>query len=195
MKKIPAAVFILAVLSAAAGICHADTLSGKENSLRREISGSVLVKNIDKAVSSLSGWVSDNGGYILVKSSDRIAVRFPSRYTENFRDVMKSVSEEILEFSLEASDIEREIIEYQSGIKAREEILRRNMSYIDNANVSGTIGIEKEVTALIREIERLKGRLNRALTERDFTRADISFNFAGQSIPSDIRRHLTGSTQ
>jgi len=190
MKKLIYLFLALCALSSAfadgEGVADPASQGGKKGALRKEITGTILVKNSETAAKALADWASSRGGFFLVKSSERIVLRFPSKDADSFREALKGVSEDIFDFSLIATDIQSEIIECQSGIKAREDILKRNLSYIDKANVSGTIDIEKEVTALLREIEGLKGRLNRALTERDFARAEIAFSFVGQSIPTDI---------
>ena len=97
-----------------------------------------------------------------------------------------AVADEMVELSPSAVDLREEVLGLQSGIRSRQEILERNLSFIDEADVDGTLAIESEIVQLLAEIEELKGRLRKLNVDRVYSRAEVSMRFMQQSIPEDI---------
>ena len=85
-----------------------------------------------------------------------------------------------------AVDLREDLLGVRSGIRSREEILQRNLAFLDRADVKGTLAIEREVMALLREIEGLKGRLRRLEADRMMALARIDLTFLEQTLPEDI---------
>jgi len=52
--------------------------------------------------------------------------------------------------------------------------------------VAGTLAIEREVHALLQEIEKLKGTLRKLNTDRRLARGEIYLSFMEKSLPQDI---------
>lgn len=161
-------------------ICSAD------NFLHHSIQATILVADADQAADLIARWADDSGGYILFKSSDAVVIRFPFTEIGKLRAFLENLSELVIEISPQAVDLREEIPGIQSGIRSREEILQKNLSFIDRADIAGTLAIEKEIILLIEEIEGLKGRLNKLNVDRKFARAEIYLKFMEQSLPEDI---------
>jgi hypothetical protein len=100
--------------------------------------------------------------------------------------LLAAEAEEMVEFQLEARDLREEILGLEAGARSREEILARNLTYLDRADVTGTLAIEKEVMQLLGEIEALKGRLRKLENDRRLAKAEIQLNFLEQALPEDI---------
>ena len=160
--------------------------SSDTGSLARSISATLLVSAPEKAAEEALAWTEARDGYFLVRSTDLVVLLFPSEKLGEFRTFLEELSEDIIDLSIESHDMSEEIRSLESGISARTEVLKKNLSYIDGADVKGTLAIENEVMRLLREIESMKGRLNRVKTDVRMARARVSFTFHDESLPSDI---------
>ena len=112
--------------------------------------------------------------------------RFPFNEIKGLRELFTDISERIIEIAPGAVDLREQILGLQSGIRSRESILKKNLSFIDRADVAGTLAIEREVHALLQEIESLKGTLRKLNTDRRLARGEIYLSFREQSLPQDI---------
>ncbi len=157
-----------------------------ENYLYQNIEATVLVVDPDQAADSLELWVEQTGGYTLLKSSDQVILRLPFESIPQLRTKLDDLSEDILEISPQSQDLREQILEAQAKINSREEVLRRSLALLDQADVQGTLAIEKEILTLIDEIEQLKGALQKLNIDRTFSRAEISLRYLEQTLPENI---------
>jgi len=176
---------LLVLLAASAGFSEEPGASD-ENYLYHTVQASLLVSDVERTGDAIEAWTGEEGGYLLLKSNEQVIVRFPYDKVGGFRDFLRKVSEAVIEVSLQAVDLRESILGIQSGIQSREEILQKNLSFIDQADVSGTLAIEREIMQLLSEIENLKGRLRKLTVDRAFARADVSLRFMERSLPTDI---------
>ena len=157
-----------------------------ENYLHHRVYATILVVDPEVAAGEIASWAEERNGYFLYKSLDQVTIRFPVEHTGVFRPFLEDNSEYLFEYSSDAQDFREEIVLLQSGIRSREEILEKNLSYIDKADVKGTLEIEREVMQLLTEIEALKGRLNRLLQDIRFSYAEVALSFQNTSIPHTL---------
>ncbi len=157
-----------------------------ENYLYQNIEATVLVVDPDQAADSLELWVEQTGGYTLLKSSDQVILRLPFGSIPQLRTKLDDLSEDILEISPRSQDLREQILEAQAKINSREEVLRQSLALLDQADVQGTLAIEKEILTLIDEIEQLKGALQKLNIDRTFSRAEISLRYLEQTLPENI---------
>jgi Rad3-related DNA helicase len=175
------ALFLTTIL--VAGLSQAED---GENYLYQNIEAIVLVVDPDLAADTLELWVEKTGGYTLLKSSDRVILRLPFERIPQLRATLRELSEDILELSPQSLDLREQILETQAKINSREEVLRQNLTLLDQADVKGTLAIEKEILTLIEEIEQFKGTLQKLNLDRSFSRAEISLRYLEQSLPEHI---------
>jgi len=157
-----------------------------ENFLHHRIYSTILVADPEATAAEVVSWAEEAGGYFLYNSPGRVIIRFPVEHTAAFRPFLESASEYLFEYSSDAQDFREEIVLLQSGIRSREEILEKNLSYIDKTDVEGTLEIEREVMQLLTEIEGLKGRLNRLQQDIRFSYAEVGLSFQNTSIPRTL---------
>lgn len=157
-----------------------------ENYLKFSINATLLVFDPEATQAEIVTWLEAEGGYFLVKSDERLSVRFSSEKVGEFVTLLENLGDNIQYITQEAVDMREALLAARSGIKSREEILSRNLALFAKADVAGTLEIEKEVILLVKEIETLKGRLNRLQTETTYAFAEISFNFKKSSMPENI---------
>ena len=141
-----------------------------ENYLYQIIEATVLVADPDRTADALESWVEQNGGYALLKSSDRIVLRLPFRQIPQLRSKLEELSDYILELSPQSRDLREAVLETQAKINSRQVVLRQTLALLDQADVKGTLAIEKEVFTLIEEIEQLTATLQKLALNRTFSR-------------------------
>jgi hypothetical protein len=159
---------------------------GSDNYLSHSISAVILVTDPEDAANALTMWVEEEGGYYLHRSKERVTLRIPYQKLGNLRSYTESIAEEVVRIELEAHDLREDILRLRSGLEAREEILMKNLGYIDKTDVKGTLAIEAEIRMLVEEIENHKGRLRKLETDRLFALGEIKLSFKEQTIPKDI---------
>ena len=162
------------------------SLPASENYLSHSIHAVILVSDAEATADSLTTWIETAGGYYTFKSRDRVALRIPYQEIGSLRLYLENIAEEVVTVELQAHDLRENILQTRSGLRAREEILKQNLQYIDKTDVKGTLAIEKEILRLVNEIESLKGRLRKLETDRRLARGEIFLSFQEQTLPEDI---------
>ena len=176
------AVLILLVISLSAMAQE----SVDENTLYQTIFATLLVSDPELTAGRIALWAEQSGGYYLQKANDRVTIRYPYEASREFRQILENEAEEVVELIPETVDIREGLLGIRSAITSREEILEKNLSFIDEADVAGTLAIEKEIMQLLMEIEDLKGRLRKLETDRTFSRGDVYLNTMEETLPEDI---------
>jgi len=157
-----------------------------ENYMSRTMVMQVMVADPEVTADRMVEWIEGRGGYYIYKSPDLIIIRISMENLEGLRLFTEGEAEQVVSVAFEAQDLRGSIITLQSGIVSGEEILERNLRYLRNADVEGTLAIEREVTRLLKEIEDLKGRLRRLENDIRFARAEIYLSFMEQTLPQTI---------
>lgn len=147
----------------------------------------LLVEDPEQASLDIITYTDQNGGYFLHSSLEGVSVRIPIENLTDFTALLRSVGEEVEDYSPTAVDVREEIIYLESGINSRQEILDRNIELLEETNIDDTLAIEAEIIRLLNEIEELKGRLRKIDVERGYTLVNIRFTFLSSSIPDNIQ--------
>jgi hypothetical protein len=159
---------------------------GSDNYLFHGIGAVILVADSEHAADVLTMWVEQEGGYYLHRSKESVTLRIPYQKMGSLRLYIESIAEEVVSIELQAHDLREEILRLRSGLEAREEILEKNLGYIDRTDVKGTLATEAEIRILVEEIEKHKGRLRKLENDRLFALGEIKLSFKEQTIPTDI---------
>lgn len=157
-----------------------------ENYLHHTLNATILVADPDATAEMITAWAEEKRGYYLLKSTETVVIRFPYQQMGELRAFLEKIADEVIEISPQAVDLREGILGLQSGIKSREEILKRNLSFVDEADVDGTLAIEQEVVQILAEIESLKGKLRKLNVDRVYSRGEIYLSFMEETIPEDI---------
>jgi len=157
-----------------------------QNYLYQILEATVLVADPDRSADELEGWAENNGGYALLTSSDRVVLRLPFAQMPQLRSQLGELSDYVLDLSPQSQDLREAILETVAKINSRQEVLRHTLSLLDQADVEGTLAIEKEVLTLIEEIEELTATLQTLNLNRTFSRAEISLRYMEQTLPDNI---------
>jgi DNA-binding transcriptional ArsR family regulator len=161
-------------------------VGAEESYLHQSVSVTMLVADADQAADSLEAWVESRDGYVLYKSRERVSLRLPHPALPLLREFLEGLSEDILDFSPQAVDLREQLARTQSSLASRREILARNLAMLDQANVTGTLAIEREMLALIQEVEGLQATLARLNVDRVYALVEVAMRYLQATLPEDI---------
>lgn len=160
--------------------------AAEESFLHHSLSASVVVADRDAAAERITDWVERQGGYFVTRSGELVVARVPNAALKGLRELLAQLAEEVVEITPSAEDLRERTLAAEAALRSREEILSRNLAYLDRADVAGTLAIEREVSTLLQEIEGLKGKLRKLETDRAFARAEVRLAFLEQSLPERL---------
>ena len=110
-----------------------------ESYLSHTMRTTILVSDPEHTLDLISSWADESGGYYLYRSVNRIVIRVQSKDIGKLRSYLEEISEAILDISIETEDLRERLVALRSGIKSREEILQKNLSYLDRTDVKAEI--------------------------------------------------------
>jgi hypothetical protein len=172
---------IVAVLLAAGSmpVCAGDYIF-------HQVRTTILVADTEYTADLITEWAEEQGGYCIYRSMDRIVLRVPSQEMSGIRRYLEQISDAVIEVSIQSKDLREQLVTLRSRIKSSEEILARNLEYLDRTDVKGTLAIEKEVRSLLLELENYKGSLRKLEFDRQFAYYELFLSFKEQTLPQDI---------
>ena len=88
-----------------------------------------------------------------------------------------------MEYSQNTHDLREQLLASRSALEAREEILAKNISYIDSSDVEGTLTLEKEIRRLMNEIDMYRGIIRKMENDRSYALVTVRLTFQNQTIP------------
>ena len=157
-----------------------------DNTLYHSLRSTILVRDAEASADAITAWIESTGGYLLYRSEDYLVIRLPHTRVAELSTLLEGQAERVIELSPQAVDLRESILGTESSIRSREEILAKNLEYIDEADVAAALEIEREILRLLREIEDLKGRLRKLTVDRSMARAEVNLRFMEQTLPTDI---------
>ena len=160
--------------------------AAEDNYLFHSIRTEVFVGDAPATSDMLSLWAESVGGYYLSKSDPYVVIRFPYDHVGDFLELVENRATRILRLDPSAQDLREEIRRLSTGITSRQEVLDRNLEFIDQTDVAGTLEIEREVLRLLQEIENMKGQLQKYEVDRRYAIAWISLRITEQELPENI---------
>ena len=155
-------------------------------SLAYTVAAGVVVPETETAALALTGWAEEQGGYFVVRSLEAVSLRVPPQALPALRRRLELLSTQIVFYNPAASDIRRELSNAEVGITSREEAIEAILSFLETADIRGTLAFEREMTEILLEIERLEGRRRELLHRAAFARIDVSLIGSAQQLPVDM---------
>lgn len=156
------------------------------NYMFHQVQTTILVADPEYTADLITVWTEEQGGYYIYRSLDRIVLRVPSDEMSSLRRYLEQISDAVVEVSIQSNDLREQLVTLRSSIKSSEEILARNLEYLDRTDVKGTLAIEQEVRSLLVELESYKGSLRKLEFDRQFAYYEVLLSFKEQILPQDI---------
>ena len=101
----------------------------------------------------------------------------------NFRGVLESTCEAVIQFDQTTWDMREDLLNAKSALEAREEVLAKNLEYLDSSDVEGTLELEKEIRRLMTEIDGYRGYLRKLEHDRRMATIQVALSFQQSSVP------------
>ncbi len=172
---------LAAVIAALALVPRA--LAADSPYLQVQVRAQVVVADAEAAARDLASWAEQAGGHFLLWSRDRVVLRVPAARVEEMRARLVERAEAVLSYTPSASDLREEMARVEAGITSREESLRLVLAYLDEADVTATLALEREIASLVQGLEQLKGTRARLAYDAAYARAEIQLRAQEQTIP------------
>jgi hypothetical protein len=140
-------------------------------------------------------WTQNHGGFFLEWTDTGLLMRLPKMYLLDFNENLQKYKKDLTELNQVATDCHDEIQTLQSEITGREDVLKRNLSILNNGDVINTLEIEKEINRLLAELESKKGRLRKLEYDSQFALITVSFGYKKTNKPESVISPFTWLNQ
>jgi hypothetical protein len=154
------------------------------NTLHYVVQAQIIVADADAAGKALADWAEEEGGYFTRRSLERVDLRIPSTSFPSLRARLEGIAEDVVSYAPSASDLREQMAAVNAALASRNESLQLVLSYLDDADVAGTLALEREIQALVQSLEQLEGRRRQLANDASYARAEVFFSSPTQTIPS-----------
>lgn len=145
-----------------------------------------LVLSVDDRAAALDEAIAlarSQGGWFAELSTTRVALRVPVAEARGTVESLRGLGD-LVQRNFGSADLSPEVVDLESRLKARREVLARYESVLSEASPKSVVSVERQITRVVAEIEQLEGRL-RVLADRSaFARIDVSLRFRERRAPS-----------
>lgn len=116
------------------------------------------------------------GGFPTLVTDQQLTLKVPP---EKLHEVLRAVAAEgvPVEKTLARNDLTGSIAQQEARLRSKVDIFRRLRKLVDDSDVGATLQIEKQMSALVVEMEQLRGRLRVAHERARYAVVDVSFQF------------------
>ena len=135
------------------------------------------VLNSERAQARIDELLQKFQAFIEQKNSNHVRLRVIPQELTLLTDSIAELGI-VFDRSLSRKDLTEQIALLQATIRSKSEIFQRTRELLDQADTQVTLQIEGQMTALITEIERAKGRLRVLLDQARLARLQIAFKIA-----------------
>ena len=134
----------------------------------------VKVAQKDDAANALIALAESHGGYFSELSNEAVVLRVPVAHAEA---VVAAVDEQglVVDKSYSSEDLRETLNEHQTRLEARQRVLDQYFGLLSGADSDAVLTVEREITRLVAEIERLEGAIR--FMEHGARMAHISVRF------------------
>jgi len=149
------------------------------------ITASLVVKvpQVEPAADALVAKAKDLGGWFASRQSDRIDLRIPAARVNDLLAAIDPMGT-VVERNLQREDRSFQLTDVRSRLKAREDMLQNYFDVLVGANADSVVTVEVQVTALVAEIEQLKGQLKVLEDQVAWARVSVAFQFRERNAPT-----------
>ncbi len=116
------------------------------------------------------------GGFPTLVTDQQLTLKVPPK---KLQEVLRLVAAKgvALEKALARHDLTGSIAQQEARLRSKVDIFRRLRKLVDDSDVGATLLIEKQMSALVIEMERLRGRLRVEHERARFAVVNVSFQF------------------
>lgn len=175
-----AALVLSAPISGLSAPKTAPAAGGPASSAKRftALDARVVLKVADptKARKALLARVAKLRGHPALITDRRLHVRVPPKQLDSFLAFVNTQGY-VIDKQLTRRDLTEAIARTRGRLRSKATTLAQLRSFLDDSKVAATLQVERTMTAIITELERLKGRLRVDLSRAAMAQVQISFQF------------------
>jgi len=146
-----------------------------------------LVLQVDDRAACLEAAIAlarTRGGWFAELGTERVALRVPVAESQSLVEELREMGS-LVERNFSSVNLAPEVIDVESRLKARREILARYEAVLAEASPKAVVSVERQITGVVAEVEQLEGRL-RVLKDRSETaRIDVLLQFRERRAPTN----------
>ena len=149
------------------------------------VSASLVLKvaQRDAAADAVIAKAKELGGYFSSLSSDQVVLRVPVASVDALVSAASGLGF-VVARGYSRTDQSAALDEQRSRLGAREEVLARYMDVLSGAHADAVVTVESQITALISEIETLKGSIQLLEAQTSYGTVTVSFQFQDRAAPA-----------
>ncbi len=142
----------------------------------------IAVEKPEETSDKLVSLTRELGGYFAQRDLQQLVLKVP-------RDKRQALIDAALEQGLvmtrseQARDLSRELLQTRTLLKSRETVLSKYFDIMIGAQFHAVLQVEQQITALVQEIEGLKGRLKQIEHELRYAVITVRFQFKQRRPP------------
>jgi len=114
----------------------------------------VRVPDREDAAQAVIDEAEERGGWFSTFSTENVTVRVPVAEMKDLVETTRALGQ-VVERTFESQDLSAQLIDLDSRLKAREEVLAQYMEVLENASPKAIVTVEREVTRAVAAIEGL----------------------------------------
>ncbi len=153
--------------------------------LKVALSHTVVVKVSDRnrAADALIVEAERVGGYFAERTDDGVTLKVPARHTKALLAKVDPLGV-VVDRTTSAEDVASELVEARTLLRSREQVLQRYFGVLSQAGSSSVVSVEREMTALVREIEELRGDIRLLEHRVQYATLSVQFQFRDRQAPA-----------
>lgn len=142
----------------------------------------VKVKHPQAVADALVSHARELGGYFSKRTHQQVVFRIPTAHVDGFIDHVDAQGL-VVSRSLTNTGLTRNIADAKARLAARESVLARYFSVLDEAGADSVVTVERTIVGLIEQIEHLKGRIRAMEHQAAYADVVVDFQFRDRAAP------------
>ncbi len=186
MNRLALALFLFASAPALAQDTSSEAAAEEEAGPRLARIDARLALRVDDREASLDAAVAAakaRGGWFSSLSEQSVTVRVPIDAVEAYIEEMRELGD-VVERSFESQDLTSERDELATRLASREALLAKYLEVLETAHAGAVVGVEREISNAITQIESMKGRLRVVEDRAAFGEIVIGFQYRDRQAPT-----------
>ena len=154
-----------------------------EDFLYTQISASAESADVFETSAEIAQWSSVHGGFFTFRSNEKVVLRLPEEELAQFKDFLESITLYVSDYSVDTADLRDSLNRAYSALAAKEEILEKDIEYLEKSDFHGTLILEREIRNLMLETDKYKGILNKLNFDRKNAAITVFLNSPQKDLP------------
>lgn len=152
----------------------------------------IAVEDVSKTIRIIENKTNEIKGYIVESStfeheknmSGQMSVRIPSSSLSVFLDEMSSISDKVIQKTIEGQDVTEEYVDLESRLRAKNALESRLLDLLNRAETTeDLLKVSEDLARVQEEIEQLEGRKRYIENRTDFAEVNIEIEDSSVYIP------------